>query len=145
METLTSTTMMPLMMMMMMMTTTIGFDDQDYCNVYNDHDRYDENSDEYDYDGDDDIMMIMILRFYLFQAFFRRALIHKQEYKCMKNDDCEIIDKKLGNCSACRLKKCFALGMSKGGNFVKSKRFLLGSNSEREGVEIGGERERDFK
>lgn len=49
------------------------------------------------------------------KAFFRRALIHKQEYKCVKNDDCEIIDKKLGNCSACRLKKCFALGMSKGG------------------------------
>lgn len=49
------------------------------------------------------------------KAFFRRALIHKQNYKCLKDNDCEIIDKKLGNCSACRLKKCFALGMSKGG------------------------------
>lgn len=49
------------------------------------------------------------------KAFFRRALIHKQNYKCLKDNDCDIIDKKLGNCSACRLKKCFALGMSKGG------------------------------
>lgn len=49
------------------------------------------------------------------KAFFRRALIHKHNYKCIKDDNCEITDKKLGNCSACRLKKCFALGMSKGG------------------------------
>ncbi|KAL4225167.1 Estrogen receptor [Mactra antiquata] len=49
------------------------------------------------------------------KAFFRRALIHKHNYKCIRDDDCEITDKKLGNCSACRLRKCFDLGMSKGG------------------------------
>lgn len=49
------------------------------------------------------------------KAFFRRALIHNHNYKCIKDDDCEITDKKLGNCSACRLHKCFAYGMSKGG------------------------------
>lgn len=49
------------------------------------------------------------------KAFFRRALIHKHNYKCIKDDNCEITDKKLGNCSACRLRKCFNLGMSKGG------------------------------
>ncbi|XP_060592284.1 vitamin D3 receptor-like [Ruditapes philippinarum] len=49
------------------------------------------------------------------KAFFRRALLHKHNYKCIKDDTCEITDKKLGNCSACRLKKCFDIGMSKGG------------------------------
>ncbi|XP_052214238.1 vitamin D3 receptor A-like isoform X2 [Dreissena polymorpha] len=49
------------------------------------------------------------------KAFFRRALIHQHNYKCIKDDNCVITDKKLGNCSACRLKKCIELGMSKGG------------------------------
>ncbi|XP_045175151.2 vitamin D3 receptor A-like [Mercenaria mercenaria] len=49
------------------------------------------------------------------KAFFRRALLHKHNYKCIKDDNCEITDKKLGNCSACRLRKCFDIGMSKGG------------------------------
>ncbi|WAR01328.1 RORB-like protein [Mya arenaria] len=49
------------------------------------------------------------------KAFFRRALIHQHDYKCLKDDNCVITDKKLGNCSACRLRKCFHLGMSKGG------------------------------
>ncbi|KAL3842002.1 hypothetical protein ACJMK2_020076 [Sinanodonta woodiana] len=49
------------------------------------------------------------------KAFFRRALLQKQNYKCAKDDNCTITDTRLGNCSSCRLKKCFALGMSKGG------------------------------
>lgn len=49
------------------------------------------------------------------KAFFRRALLHKHNYKCIKDDNCVITDKKLGNCSACRLRKCFDIGMSKGG------------------------------
>ncbi|XP_060595899.1 nuclear receptor ROR-beta-like [Ruditapes philippinarum] len=57
------------------------------------------------------------------KAFFRRALIHKQEYKCSKNDNCEIILKRAGNCSACRLKKCYDLGMSKGG--VRKGRYSI--------------------
>lgn len=57
------------------------------------------------------------------KAFFRRALIHKQEYKCARDNSCNIVDKKQGNCSACRLKKCFELGMSKGG--VRKGRYSI--------------------
>ncbi|XP_060595894.1 estrogen receptor-like [Ruditapes philippinarum] len=57
------------------------------------------------------------------KAFFRRVLIHKHEYKCMKNDDCKIVMKRLGNCSACRLKKCYDIGMSKGG--VRKGRYSI--------------------
>lgn len=57
------------------------------------------------------------------KAFFRRALIHKQDYKCARNDNCDIVGKKLSNCSACRLRKCFDIGMSQGG--VRKGRYSI--------------------
>ncbi|XP_060070018.1 vitamin D3 receptor-like [Ylistrum balloti] len=48
------------------------------------------------------------------KAFFRRASMEKNKYQCTANDDCVITDRRRGNCSACRLKKCFDLGMSRG-------------------------------
>lgn len=45
--------------------------------------------------------------------FYRRYLIGKQTYVCMKNSACEISFKNRGNCSACRLAKCLVNGMSK--------------------------------
>lgn len=51
------------------------------------------------------------------QAFFRRAITDKNKYACLKENSCEITAQKRGNCSACRLQKCFDLGMSKSGQF----------------------------
>ncbi|CAF0733242.1 unnamed protein product [Adineta steineri] len=41
------------------------------------------------------------------KAFFRR----KKESRCLLNNDCIITKQTRGACSACRLKKCFTLGM----------------------------------
>lgn len=55
--------------------------------------------------------------------FFRRALMHKQEYRCAKDNNCYASDKKQGNCSACRWRRCIELGMSKGG--VRKGRYSI--------------------
>lgn len=47
------------------------------------------------------------------KGFFRRYLQKKEEYKCTKGGNCEIINRNRGNCAGCRLKKCLALHMSK--------------------------------
>lgn len=58
---------------------------------------------------------LIILR--LLQAFFRRCLQRTSPYKCDKGGNCIIDEQQKGlNCSACRLKKCQELGMSKEGN-----------------------------
>ncbi|XP_062615638.1 nuclear receptor ROR-alpha A-like [Saccostrea cucullata] len=50
------------------------------------------------------------------KAFFRRCLQRTTPYKCDKGGDCVIDEQQKGlNCSACRLKKCLDLGMSKEG------------------------------
>jgi len=46
------------------------------------------------------------------QAFFRRSLCNKTDYKCAGNGDCVIQPGKRNTCSACRLRKCIASGMS---------------------------------
>lgn len=66
-----------------------------------------------------------------FQAFFRRAVTDKNKYACLKDNNCSITAQKRGNCSACRLQKCFDLGMSKGGKFERSL-FLYRVSNERE-------------
>lgn len=48
------------------------------------------------------------------KAFFRRASMEKDKYHCTADNDCVITDRRRGNCSACRLKKCLDLGMSRG-------------------------------
>lgn len=49
------------------------------------------------------------------KGFFTRYLRRKEDeyYKCTKQGKCVITNKLRGNCSACRLKKCLALGMSR--------------------------------
>ncbi|CAC5375443.1 NR1F2 [Mytilus coruscus] len=47
------------------------------------------------------------------KAFFRRSLVENNKYVCPRDGDCKIINHKRANCSACRLKKCLELGMSK--------------------------------
>lgn len=47
------------------------------------------------------------------KAFFRRNALEKGKHlRCSMENDCEINRFSRGNCSACRLKKCFALGMN---------------------------------
>ena len=47
------------------------------------------------------------------KGFFTRYLRKKEVYKCTKDDNCQITNRLRGNCSACRLKKCLALGMAR--------------------------------
>lgn len=60
------------------------------------------------------------------KGFFRRCVMRKNEFKCTKFGNCEIVNRNRGNCSACRLKKCLSLGMSKEksklGRYTSSKR-----------------------
>lgn len=49
------------------------------------------------------------------QGFFRRYLQRKEPYKCMKDGQCEITDRRRGNCSACRMQRCVMVGMSRDG------------------------------
>ncbi|XP_048729363.2 retinoic acid receptor RXR-gamma-B-like isoform X2 [Ostrea edulis] len=57
------------------------------------------------------------------KAFFRRAVTDKNKYACLKDNNCSITAQKRGNCSACRLQKCFDLGMSKGA--VRQGRYTI--------------------
>ena len=50
------------------------------------------------------------------QAFFRRSLRHKTDYKCVNgNAECVIERGSRNICSACRLRKCLHVGMSTAG------------------------------
>lgn len=57
------------------------------------------------------------------KAFFRRALMEKDKYQCSKNNNCEIVDRKRGNCSWCRFQKCLKTGMSR--NAVRHGRYTV--------------------
>ncbi|XP_062615612.1 vitamin D3 receptor-like isoform X2 [Saccostrea cucullata] len=57
------------------------------------------------------------------KGFFRRYLLRKEPYKCSHGGHCEITDRHRGNCSACRMKKCLDLGMSKEG--IRQGRYTL--------------------
>lgn len=46
-------------------------------------------------------------------AYFRRSLAEDKVYKCKHSGQCEIVLNKRNQCRACRLKKCFAVGMRK--------------------------------
>ena len=47
------------------------------------------------------------------KSFFRRCLTRKEEYKCMKYNDCPVTSQVRGNCSGCRYRRCLEVGMSK--------------------------------
>ncbi|XP_055995795.1 vitamin D3 receptor-like isoform X2 [Ostrea edulis] len=57
------------------------------------------------------------------KGFFRRYLLRKEPYKCNHGGNCEITDRHRGNCSACRMRKCLDLGMSKEG--IRQGRYTL--------------------
>ncbi|CAF3328351.1 unnamed protein product [Rotaria socialis] len=47
------------------------------------------------------------------KAFFRRHALNSADHlKCQRNNHCEITRLTRGSCSACRLRKCFTLGMN---------------------------------
>ncbi|KAK3099476.1 hypothetical protein FSP39_005012 [Pinctada imbricata] len=49
------------------------------------------------------------------KAFFQRYQKRKEPYVCSRNGNCDIVARKRGICSACRVEKCTRLGMSKTG------------------------------
>lgn len=57
------------------------------------------------------------------KGFFRRYLQRKEPYKCMKDGQCEITDRRRGNCSACRMQRCVMVGMSR--DAVRQGRYTL--------------------
>lgn len=78
------------------------------------------------------------------KGFFRRYLMRREEYKCNRVGNCEIINRNRGNCSGCRLKKCLKLGMAK----EKSKlgRYTLAKRTEtiKEVNKLEGKDDPDF-
>lgn len=65
---------------------------------------------------------ILNLFYLLQQGFFRRYLQRKEPYKCMKEGQCEITDRRRGNCSACRMQKCVMVGMSRDGKISRGSK-----------------------
>ncbi|XP_061178988.1 vitamin D3 receptor-like [Saccostrea echinata] len=64
------------------------------------------------------------------KGFFRRYLKRKDPYICGKGWNCDLESKSKGpHCSACRMKKCLALGMSKEG--VRQGRYTLTERTNR--------------
>lgn len=50
---------------------------------------------------------------YFFQGFFRRSIQRKIDYRCLKQQVCEIKRESRNRCQYCRFKKCLDSGMSK--------------------------------
>lgn len=50
-----------------------------------------------------------------FQGFFRRCITQGMTHKCSNEEKCEITPFTRNSCQYCRLKKCFAVGMSREG------------------------------
>jgi len=56
----------------------------------------------------------------LFKGFFRRCIIQGLTQQCSNSESCEITPMTRNSCQYCRLKKCFAVGMSRGGKLLTS-------------------------
>lgn len=59
--------------------------------------------------------MITFLTCFYFQGFFRRCITQGMTHKCSNEEKCEITPFTRNSCQYCRLKKCFAVGMSREG------------------------------
>ncbi|CAI2355305.1 unnamed protein product [Caenorhabditis sp. 36 PRJEB53466] len=44
-------------------------------------------------------------------VFFRRAVVNKLKYRCLRNHDCPITNEDRCSCRYCRLQKCYQVGM----------------------------------
>lgn len=53
------------------------------------------------------------------KGFFRRCIIQGLTQQCANSEKCEITPLTRNSCQFCRLKKCFAVGMSRGGQLIE--------------------------
>ncbi|XP_048461409.1 androgen receptor-like isoform X2 [Rhincodon typus] len=56
------------------------------------------------------------------KVFFKRAAEGKHKFLCASRNDCTIDKVRRKNCPSCRLRKCFAAGMTLGGRKLKNTR-----------------------
>ncbi|XP_041052125.1 androgen receptor [Carcharodon carcharias] len=56
------------------------------------------------------------------KVFFKRAAEGKHKFLCASRNDCTIDKVRRKNCPSCRLRKCFAAGMTLGGRKLKNPR-----------------------
>ncbi|XP_042196676.1 androgen receptor isoform X2 [Callorhinchus milii] len=56
------------------------------------------------------------------KVFFKRAAEGKHKFLCASRNDCTIDKIRRKNCPSCRLRKCFAAGMTLGGRKLKNTR-----------------------
>ncbi|XP_043560984.1 androgen receptor [Chiloscyllium plagiosum] len=56
------------------------------------------------------------------KVFFKRAAEGKHKFLCASRNDCTIDKVRRKNCPSCRLRKCFAAGMTLGGRKLKNAR-----------------------
>lgn len=74
---------------------------------------------------------LFIWRLLNFQGFFRRCITQGMSHKCANEEKCEITPFTRNSCQYCRLKKCFAVGMSREGkettksNLIQLSSFFL--------------------
>lgn len=66
-----------------------------------------------------------MLHFVLHKGFFRRCIIQGLTQQCSNGERCEVTPMTRNSCQYCRLKKCFAVGMSRGGRQLFSVSLLL--------------------
>ncbi|KAI0234510.1 Ecdysone-induced protein 75B [Lamellibrachia satsuma] len=51
------------------------------------------------------------------KGFFRRCITQGMNHRCANEEKCEITPFSRNSCQFCRLKKCFAVGMSREGMY----------------------------
>lgn len=64
--------------------------------------------------------VVLVLQLCIVQGFFRRCIIQGLTQQCSNSEKCEITPVTRNSCQYCRLKKCFGVGMSRGGKPVFS-------------------------
>jgi hypothetical protein len=59
------------------------------------------------------MMFVRFLFGFIFKGFFRRCITQGMNHQCTNNQQCEMTPFSRNSCQFCRLKKCFAVGMSR--------------------------------